>query len=46
MKGIISVEENRVAPTYGHVFPPQLAPKLSFVGLFNKVSSLYTNTHF
>ncbi|KAL7591358.1 hypothetical protein Lser_V15G31797 [Lactuca serriola] len=36
MKGIISVEENRVAPTYGHVFPPQLAPKLSFVGLFNK----------
>ncbi|CAI9263992.1 unnamed protein product [Lactuca saligna] len=36
MKGIVSVEENRVAPTYGHVFPPQLAPKLSFVGLFNK----------
>ncbi|KAI3711281.1 hypothetical protein L2E82_41257 [Cichorium intybus] len=34
-KGLVVVEENRVVPTYGHVFLPQLAPRLSFVGLFN-----------
>ncbi|GJS44265.1 flavin monooxygenase-like, FAD/NAD(P)-binding domain protein [Tanacetum coccineum] len=32
---IVSVYDKRVAPTYGNVFPPQLAPKLSFVGLFH-----------
>ncbi|XP_071701098.1 flavin-containing monooxygenase FMO GS-OX5-like [Rutidosis leptorrhynchoides] len=33
--GIISINDKRVAPTYGNVFPPQLAPRLSFVGLFH-----------
>ena len=37
---IVSVDDKRVAPTYGNVFPPQLAPRLSFVGLFHIVSSL------
>nr|GEY92500.1 flavin-containing monooxygenase FMO GS-OX5-like [Tanacetum cinerariifolium] len=32
---IVSVDDKRVAPTYGNVFPPQLAPRLSFVGLFH-----------
>nr|XP_027070953.1 flavin-containing monooxygenase FMO GS-OX-like 6 [Coffea arabica] len=27
------VDENRVGPLYKHVFPPQLAPTLSFVGI-------------
>ncbi|CAK9159372.1 unnamed protein product [Ilex paraguariensis] len=27
------IEDNRVGPLYKHVFPPQLAPRLSFVGL-------------
>ncbi|KAG5228520.1 flavin-containing monooxygenase-related family protein [Salix suchowensis] len=31
--GIVTVDENRVAPLYKHVFPPVLAPWLSFVGL-------------
>nr|XP_043621945.1 flavin-containing monooxygenase FMO GS-OX5-like [Erigeron canadensis]XP_043621946.1 flavin-containing monooxygenase FMO GS-OX5-like [Erigeron canadensis] len=34
--GIVTVDDMRVGPTYGHVFPPQLAPRLSFVGLFHK----------
>ncbi|XAR70436.1 hypothetical protein NMG60_11027283 [Bertholletia excelsa] len=29
----VSVEDNRVGPLYQHVFPPLLAPWLSFVGL-------------
>ncbi|XP_024992981.1 flavin-containing monooxygenase FMO GS-OX5-like [Cynara cardunculus var. scolymus] len=33
--GIVSINDSRVRPIYGHVFPPQLAPRLSFVGLFN-----------
>ncbi|KAK9056262.1 hypothetical protein SSX86_027352 [Deinandra increscens subsp. villosa] len=32
---IISINDKRVSPTYGNVFPPQLAPRLSFVGLFH-----------
>ncbi|KAL6981745.1 aliphatic glucosinolate S-oxygenase, partial [Sarracenia purpurea var. burkii] len=32
-KGIVSVEDNRVGPLYKHVFPPKLAPSLSFVGI-------------
>ncbi|PWA76012.1 flavin monooxygenase-like, FAD/NAD(P)-binding domain protein [Artemisia annua] len=32
---IVSVDDKRVTPTYGNVFPPQLAPRLSFVGLFH-----------
>lgn len=35
--GIINVDDNRVGPLYKHVFPPQLAPRLSFVGLPQKV---------
>ncbi|CAK9166042.1 unnamed protein product [Ilex paraguariensis] len=31
--GIVTVEDNRVGPLYKHVFPPQLAPRLCFVGL-------------
>ncbi|KAI3706950.1 hypothetical protein L6452_25056 [Arctium lappa] len=32
-KGIVTVDDNRVGPLYKHVFPPSLAPWLSFVGL-------------
>ncbi|KQJ93635.1 flavin-containing monooxygenase FMO GS-OX5 isoform X2 [Brachypodium distachyon] len=32
----ISVDDNRVGPLYKHVFPPQLAPRLSFIGLPHK----------
>lgn len=31
--GIVSVDDNRVGPLYKHVFPPKLAPTLSFVGI-------------
>ncbi|XP_042503901.1 flavin-containing monooxygenase FMO GS-OX5-like isoform X2 [Macadamia integrifolia] len=31
--GIVTVDDNRVGPLYKHVFPPCLAPWLSFVGL-------------
>ncbi|XP_022757034.1 flavin-containing monooxygenase FMO GS-OX-like 5 isoform X2 [Durio zibethinus] len=31
--GIITVDNKRVGPLYKHVFPPSLAPWLSFVGL-------------
>ncbi|XP_057977859.1 flavin-containing monooxygenase FMO GS-OX-like 3 [Malania oleifera] len=31
--GIINMDDNRVGPLYKHVFPPALAPWLSFVGL-------------
>ncbi|KAF8020017.1 hypothetical protein BT93_G0647 [Corymbia citriodora subsp. variegata] len=30
-KGLISVDNNRVGPLYKHVFPPCLAPRLSFI---------------
>ncbi|KAI3449101.1 hypothetical protein Pfo_005766 [Paulownia fortunei] len=32
-EGIVTVDDNRVGPLYKHIFPPQLAPSLSFVGL-------------
>ncbi|CAK7355817.1 unnamed protein product [Dovyalis caffra] len=35
--GIVTVDENCVGPLYKHVFPPVLAPWLSFVGLPWKV---------
>ncbi|KAK9927507.1 hypothetical protein M0R45_024688 [Rubus argutus] len=35
--GIVTVDDNRVGPLYKHVFPPVLAPSLSFVGLPWKV---------
>lgn len=35
--GIVTVDDNRVGPLYKHVFPPSLAPWLSFVGLPYKI---------
>ncbi|XP_050226425.1 flavin-containing monooxygenase FMO GS-OX-like 4 [Mercurialis annua] len=36
-KGIVTVDDNRVGPLYKHIFPPVLAPWLSFVGMPFKV---------
>ncbi|XP_071701351.1 flavin-containing monooxygenase FMO GS-OX5-like [Rutidosis leptorrhynchoides] len=34
---MVHVDDNRVGPLYKHIFPPQLAPKLCFIGLpFNQ----------
>lgn len=38
--GVVTVDDNRVGPLYKHVFPPALAPWLSFVGLPWKVVPL------
>ncbi|XP_039141824.1 flavin-containing monooxygenase FMO GS-OX5-like isoform X2 [Dioscorea cayenensis subsp. rotundata] len=38
----ISIEDNRVGPLYKHVFPPAVAPWLSFVGIPNKASFFMT----
>ncbi|XP_011650417.1 flavin-containing monooxygenase FMO GS-OX-like 3 [Cucumis sativus] len=35
--GTVTVDDNRVGPLFKHVFPPALAPGLSFVGLPFKV---------
>ncbi|KAE8055966.1 hypothetical protein FH972_012770 [Carpinus fangiana] len=35
--GYVTVDDNRVGPLYKHIFPPVLAPWLSFVGLPWKV---------
>ncbi|XP_039029375.1 flavin-containing monooxygenase FMO GS-OX-like 4 [Hibiscus syriacus] len=32
-KGIVTVDDNRLGPLYKHVFPPVLAPYLSFIGI-------------
>ncbi|KAK1303222.1 Flavin-containing monooxygenase FMO GS-OX-like 5 [Acorus calamus] len=37
-KGIVTVDDNRVGPLYKHIFPPLLAPWLSFIGLPWKVA--------
>ncbi|KAK4285404.1 hypothetical protein QN277_002104 [Acacia crassicarpa] len=34
--GIVTIDDNRVGPLYKHVFPPALAPWLSFIGIFEK----------
>jgi len=34
----ITVDDNRVDPLYKHIFPPEVAPHLSFIGLPWKVS--------
>jgi hypothetical protein len=34
----ITVDDNRFDPLYKHVFPPEVAPQLSFIGLPWKVS--------
>uniref|UniRef100_A0A1J3CZB7 Flavin-containing monooxygenase n=1 Tax=Noccaea caerulescens TaxID=107243 RepID=A0A1J3CZB7_NOCCA len=31
--GYVNIDDNRVGPLYKHVFPPALAPGLSFIGL-------------
>ncbi|KAG8477354.1 hypothetical protein CXB51_030240 [Gossypium anomalum] len=36
--GIVTVDDNRVGPLYKHIFPPSLAPWLSFVGINYRVS--------
>uniref|UniRef100_A0ACD6AMX3 Uncharacterized protein n=1 Tax=Avena sativa TaxID=4498 RepID=A0ACD6AMX3_AVESA len=35
--GAVTVDDNRVGPLFEHVFPPSLAPSLSFVGIPKKV---------
>ncbi|KAL2943589.1 Flavin-containing monooxygenase FMO GS-OX-like 2 [Bienertia sinuspersici] len=35
--GVVTNDDNRVGPLYKHVFPPTLAPSLSFVGIPNMV---------
>lgn len=35
--GAVTVDDNRVGPLFEHVFPPSLAPSLSFVGVPIKV---------
>ncbi|XP_058106300.1 flavin-containing monooxygenase FMO GS-OX-like 3 [Magnolia sinica] len=40
--GIVSVDDNRVGPLYKHVFPPRLAPWISFVGIPSKVITFIT----
>ncbi|XP_039167111.1 flavin-containing monooxygenase FMO GS-OX-like 2 isoform X2 [Eucalyptus grandis] len=32
-KGLVSVDNNRVGPLYKHIFPPSLAPWLSFIAI-------------
>ncbi|KAI4333020.1 hypothetical protein L6164_017877 [Bauhinia variegata] len=34
--GIVTIEDNRVGPLYKHVFPPALAPGISFIGIPEK----------
>ncbi|KAF0927804.1 hypothetical protein E2562_036224 [Oryza meyeriana var. granulata] len=36
-EGKVTVDDNRVGPLFEHVFPPALAPSLSFVGIPAKV---------
>ncbi|XP_021721721.1 flavin-containing monooxygenase FMO GS-OX-like 5 [Chenopodium quinoa] len=31
--GVVNVDDNRVGPLYKHVFPPALAPGISFIGV-------------
>uniref|UniRef100_A0A0D9WUR3 Flavin-containing monooxygenase n=1 Tax=Leersia perrieri TaxID=77586 RepID=A0A0D9WUR3_9ORYZ len=35
--GKVTVDDNRVGPLFEHVFPPSLAPSLSFIGIPSKV---------
>ncbi|XP_057868664.1 flavin-containing monooxygenase FMO GS-OX-like 8 isoform X2 [Cryptomeria japonica] len=37
--GMVIVENTGVSPLYEHIFPPLLAPSLSFVGIPNKIIS-------
>jgi hypothetical protein len=40
--GIITIDNNRVGPLYKHIFPPALAPSLSFIGIPNRAVSFPT----
>jgi hypothetical protein len=35
--GAVTIDNNRVGPLFEHVFPPSLAPSLSFVGINRKI---------
>jgi hypothetical protein len=35
--GIVTIEDECVGPLYKHIFPPSLAPWLSFIGIISKV---------
>jgi hypothetical protein len=35
--GLVTVDDNRVGPLFEHIFPPALAPSLSFVGIPKRV---------
>lgn len=35
--GMVTIDDNHVGPLYEHIFPPLLAPSLSFVGIPKKV---------
>ncbi|CAI9109827.1 OLC1v1009733C1 [Oldenlandia corymbosa var. corymbosa] len=37
--GVITIDDNRVGPLYKHIFPPKLAPSLSFVGIPNMANN-------
>ncbi|KAL6880328.1 hypothetical protein ACP4OV_011893 [Aristida adscensionis] len=41
--GVVTVDDNRIGPLFEHIFPPALAPALSFVGLprFTVAPQLY-----
>ncbi|KAI3736170.1 hypothetical protein L6452_15704 [Arctium lappa] len=39
--GVVHVDDNRVGPLYKHVFSPQLAPRLAFVGLIYNQGLLF-----
>lgn len=45
-EGIVSVEDNRVGPLYKHIFPPELAPRLSFIGLVCRVSVFLSHSSY
>ncbi|XP_051136693.1 flavin-containing monooxygenase FMO GS-OX-like 9 [Andrographis paniculata] len=36
-KGIVGIDDDRVGPLYEHMFPPLLAPSLSFIGIPRRV---------
>ena len=37
LEGIVNVDDDHIGPLYQHVYPPLLAPFLSFVGIPFKV---------
>ncbi|XP_021722025.1 flavin-containing monooxygenase FMO GS-OX-like 5 isoform X1 [Chenopodium quinoa] len=39
--GVVSVDDNRVGPLYKHVFPPSLAPGISFIGVPSLILSFF-----